>query len=132
MTSHRILKAGEKREWLLNKPNLKVVDMESFTVAATLENQDCPYVILRTILDGADFVFPDFKWLFQKKTFLNHMRFSLFFVTHPKLALRVMQYEWQLRSVLSRLALLADSWVRKCIVEQEAVGLTTKGTQKCA
>ena len=132
LTSHRILKAGEKREWLLKQPNLKAVDMESFVMAATLENQDCPYVILRTILDGVDFVFPDFKWIFQKKTFPNHVRFCFFFVTHPKLALRVLQYEWQLHFVLSRLSLLFDHWVQRYVVGQEMTGLTAKGAQKCA
>jgi len=120
LTSHQILKPSEKRERLLKQPNLKAVDMESFSMAAALENQDSPYVILRTILDGADFVFPDFKWIFQKKTFPNHVKFCFFFVTHPGHALRVLRYEWQLHSALSRLALLVDDWVGRYVVGQKA------------
>jgi len=131
-TSHKILKPTEKEQLLSQAPELSVVDMESFAVAAVLERRQIPYNILRVILDEANFVFPDFTWIFRKATFLGTLKFLFFWLKNPKAGWNVLMYERNLKRSLGRLQHFLITWLSHVLSDKEGVSLKTKEAKKCA
>jgi adenosylhomocysteine nucleosidase len=109
LTVERFIHLREKKAWVRETFNARVIEMESAAAAAVLAAAHIPFINVRVISDTAGKSIIDYEKIISVKNRRGLAGLALHFVHKPRDLVRLLRFRWHMRSVLSVIAAAAET-----------------------
>jgi 5'-methylthioadenosine/S-adenosylhomocysteine nucleosidase len=108
LTAERFVHRKEKKAWIHETFNARVIEMESAAMAALLSAAKIPFINLRVISDTAEKSIIDYEKIISVKKKHGLPGLWLHFSREPRDLLRLMRFRWNTQKVLKTTAAIAE------------------------